>query len=195
MQGRGNQEFDEGSNKWRSFFDSNGSSVRHGLEKGYKFGFTGGTDNHSGWPSRISNDSDTTVGVKGVIMTGVWTQKRNRNEVYKALHDRRTWAVWGTRAIVDFKVNGHHCGSEITVDGNNGLEVFVKVSGEDSLWSMEIISNGGQVMWRDRTSKMDYENVIKLDIDKNRKNQYFYFRAMQKNGALIYASPVFIDYI
>jgi len=54
FQTRGNMECNryDDADLWRAWCGANGSSVQDALEKGYKAGFTGGTDNHTSLPGR-----------------------------------------------------------------------------------------------------------------------------------------------
>ena len=184
IQTRGNQEFDKGSDMWRSFFHFNGSSLQDALNMGHRLGFTGGTDNHCGWPGRVPRSS------KSYILTGLWSESRTRDTVFKALYSRASWVTWDTRAIVDFRINGLLQGSEMKVEAGANMSAQVSISAEDSLWIMEIISEG-KTVWRSRSEEWDVFEEVDLGVVQH--STHFYLRALQRNGGLIYASPVFVD--
>lgn len=192
MQVRGNQETDEGSDIWRRWHQGNQASYQDALRGGHRVGFTGGTDNHCGWPGRAysPHEGAATHAPRSNILTGVWTEKRDRQEVFDALCRRATWATWDTRAIIDFRVNGAPAGSEIAVAAGAKLTVQLRLSAEDALWLMEIISEG-RTVWQGRSTELDVRQEIDLGVAD--RETHFYFRALQRDGAIIYASPVFID--
>ena len=110
--------------------------VRHGVIEGlkytqslgvnpYKYGFNGGTDNHNGLPSDVSEDNyigghgaaDHTAEIrrKGQVpewldaidesigsITGVWAEKNTRAAIWDAMYNRETFATSGPRILVRF---------------------------------------------------------------------------------------------
>jgi hypothetical protein len=191
LQMRGNMERNSyPEDGWRGWY-TYGSSVQEGLEHGYKLGFTAGSDNHTAGPgnsffyyenaSRIPSDS--------ISLTGIWTDRVDRASVFDALYARRTWAVWDTRAIVYFTVNGVLAGGEIEVQKGSPLTARVKMSAEDALQSIEIVSDKRPV-WVASEDGLDFD--LKIPLGQAEHSTYFYLRALQRNGGIIYASPVFI---
>ena len=180
----------------------NKGSVQTALNNGHKLGFVGGTDNHSGWPTLLELPGNKSimellkmykekVSFPSQIYTGVWARSRSRSEVYKALFSRHTWACWDTRAIVWVTINGVLQGGELKVRKGANLEAYIKMSVEAPLDVLEIVSRDG-VVWsfKDPGSVLDIEKHV--DLGMISKDSYYYLRARQKNGALIYASPVFV---
>lgn len=197
MQIRGNQERNDYEDVWRGWHQNNGSSVQDALELGYRIGFTGGTDNHWGWPGRSYSgpyEGEKVEGYlpKGTILTGILTQRIERQAVYDALWSRHTWAVWNTRALVVFKVNGALMGDEIKVAKSAELQASVRISAEDSFQSIEIVSEK-QTVWCRTCADMDADLTISLGNAE--KSTHFYMRALLRNGGIIYASPVFVDVV
>ncbi len=188
MQGRGNMEMDVASDRWQSHYQDNGGSIRDALAKGFRFGFNGGTDNHCGWPGRLNRAAAARP--HNIIVTGAWTANRTREGIFDALYQRHTWVTWGTRAIVDYRVNGKMAGSDLVVQPGEKLSATIRISAEDVLWSVEIISEGATV-WQSRFTEMDVDVTVDLGIAE--KSSHFYLRAQQRDGAIIYASPVYVD--
>ncbi len=190
MQGRGNMEIDQASDRWQSRYQDNGGSIRDALAKGFRFGFNGGTDNHCGWPGRLNRPSYASAHPHNIIVTGAWVDDRMRESVFDALYQRHTWVTWGTRAIVDFRINAMMSGSDLTVESGEILTATIRISAEDALWSVELISEG-ETVWQERFTDMDVD--VTVDLGSATKNTFFYLRAQQRDGAIIYASPVFVD--
>lgn len=192
MQTRGNQERNEYEDEWRGWHQHCQSSVQDALALGYKIGFTGGTDNHCSWPGRAFaiQEGGARHDVKSVILTGIWTRRMERQEVYDALWNRHTWAVWDTRAIVWFTVNETLMGGEMSVAHGAPLQAEIRMSAEDSLQIVEIISEQ-RTVWA--SSFKDSDVHVKVSLGRAKASTHFYMRALQRNGGIIYASPVFIN--
>ena len=168
-----------------------GASAQDALEHGYKLGFTAGTDNHTAYPGNIFNyeeDAGRTP-VDSIALTGLWTGRIERGKVFDALYARHTWAVWDTRALVYFTVNGAQAGEEIEVKKGEPLTARIKMSAEDALQSIEIVSEKEPV-WIASEDNLDLNTKVPLGHADH--STYFYLRALQRNGGIIYASPVFV---
>ncbi len=191
FQTRGNQERNVYDDAWRGWHQGNGASVQDALALGHRLGFVGGTDNHCGWPGRAyaEHEGAGLHAPRSVILTGVWTPSVARPAVYEALRARHTWAVWDTRALVDFRVNGGAAGDEIAVVPGTPLVARLRLSAEDSLQTIEVVSEG-QVVWQTSSEEPDLEREIPLGPAG--RSTHFYLRALQRDGGIVYASPVFV---
>ncbi|MCE5258458.1 MAG: hypothetical protein LLG44_05270 [Chloroflexi bacterium] len=190
MQCRGNQEREEYDDAWRGWHQHNQASIQQALALGHHIGFSGGTDNHCGYPGRAWAEEGLGLhSPKSVILTGAWVPHLERHAVLDALAARHTWAVWDTRALVQFSINGALAGDELIVRPGAALNAQLRLSAEDSLQAVELVSEG-TIIWSASYSQMDIELEIPLAPAKN--STYIYLRALQRNGGIIYASPVFI---
>jgi hypothetical protein len=191
FQTRGNMERNEYTDVWRGWY-AKGASVQDALAAGYKLGFTGGTDNHCGRPGFCFGWMEMNRGrmpLHSQSLTGVWADRIDRRSVWKGLYDRHTWAAWDTRALVHFAINGVVAGDELHLPAGNALQARVKVSAEDSLQSLEVIS-AGKTCWSASVDALDSD--VTIDLGKAAKSTYFYLRGLQRNGGIFYASPVFV---
>ena len=193
FQQRGNQEADEYEDVFKGWHQNNHSSVIDFLNRGYKIGFAGGTDNHQGWPSRAFSEEERVLGAdhaqKSVILTGVWTDRHDRQSLFDALYNRHTWAVWDTRAIAYFDINGSIMGSDITAKKGEKLTLNIKIDAEDFFRSIEVVSKDG-VIWSGTRNSLSFEKSIDAVFEES---GYYYVRAVLRNGGIIYISPVFVD--
>jgi hypothetical protein len=191
FQTRGNMERNEYTDVWRGWY-AKGASVQDALAAGYKLGFTGGTDNHCGRPGYCFGWMEMNRGrmpLHSQSLTGVWADRIDPRSVWKGLYDRHTWAAWDTRALVHFAINGVVAGDELHLPAGNALQARVKVSAEDSLQSLEVIS-AGKTCWSASVDALDSD--VTIDLGKAAKSTYFYLRGLQRNGGIFYASPVFV---
>ena len=191
MQCRGNQEQENYDDAWRGWHAGHGASAQTALARGHRLGFVGGTDNHCGWPGRAfaGHEGGGIHPPKSVILTGVWTTRVERQAVYDALRARHTWAVWDTRALVDFRVNGAAAGDDLTVGPGTALVAHLRLSAEDALQTVEVVSDG-RVVWQQAFAALDV--TVDMPLGPAVRTTHFYLRALQRNGGLIYASPVFV---
>lgn len=191
FQTRGNMERNEYTDAWRGWYHF-GSSVQDALAKGYKVGFTGGSDNHVSRPGRSTAALEAygRIPPSTQALTGTWTDRIERQSIWQALYDRHTWAVWDTRALVYFTINDAQAGEKIVVDSSTALSARIKMSAEDSLQSLEIVSEG-KTVWINSIDELDFD--ISVDLGQAKQSTHFYLRALQRNGGIIYASPVFVE--
>ncbi len=90
------------------------NTVYEGLRQGKKFGFTGSTDHHAGYP-----------GSYGDGITAVLSGELTREAIWEAIKNRRTYALTGDRIRCDFTVDGNLMGSEIPVSDNHEIELMI----------------------------------------------------------------------
>ncbi len=191
LQTRGNMERNEYSDAWRGWY-TYGSSAQDALAAGYKIGFTAGTDNHHGKPGVCFAAKDENRGripAHSQALTGLWTPRLERQQVFNSLHDRRTWAVWDTRAIVYFTVNDTLSGSELVLPKSRPLTARIKMSTDAPLQILEIISDS-KTVWSATKPELDFDLTASLPAPD--KDTHYYLRALDRSGGIIYASPVFV---
>ncbi|MBN2874314.1 MAG: DUF3604 domain-containing protein [Spirochaetales bacterium] len=109
------------------------NTAQAGMARGYSFGVTGSTDHHSAHP-----------GSYGYGRTVVWAPALDRQSLWQAFLDRRTYAVSGDRIECRFSVNGEAMGG-IARELPGGRTIRVGVRGGDALSRVEVIKNG--VVW------------------------------------------------
>ncbi len=103
-------------------------TIAAALARGQRFGFTGSTDNHIGFP-----------GAWGEGVTGALVHEVTRESVMEAIRARRTYALTGDRIYLDFKVNGALMGGEISRADELAIEYDVDC--RDEIDRVEVIIN------------------------------------------------------
>ncbi len=86
--------------------------LREALERGYRVGFTCGSDDHKGRPGAAHPGSGA-FGVYGGI-TCVYAEELTRESVWEALKARRCYGTNGPRVLVEMTVGGQPMGSDLT---------------------------------------------------------------------------------
>jgi hypothetical protein len=185
VQNRGNMEKNDYTDAWRGLSHNLHASVQDALRIGHKLGFTGGTDNHTGWPGRVVYEN-----AKSVILTGVWTERVERRSIFNALWSRRTWAVCDTRAIVWYTINDVLMGGDVQLAEGEEMTAHIQIHAEAPLQSIEIISEG-RTVWSASSSSPIVDLLVPLG--KVEHTTHYYLRAMQRDGGFMYASPIFVE--
>ena len=105
------------------------STIARGLERGLVFGFSGGTDHHSGHP-----------GSYGHGRTALWAESCTRKAIWEALYARRMYALTGDRIDLRFTVNGAPMGSVIPVSRKRAIQI--DVHGGAAIDCIDLIRDG-----------------------------------------------------
>lgn len=106
-----------------------GSTAATGLASGHRFGFIGSTDHHSAHP-----------GSHGYGRAMVWADDLSREGIWRAIAERRSYAVTGDRIMLATTVDGAPMGSVVQHSGTRTIEVAVR--GGSALDYVEIVRNG-----------------------------------------------------
>jgi len=166
--------------------------VRHALDLGYKFGSTGGTDNHCSEPGNPERGG----------ITGVYAEELTREAIFRALMARRTFATNGERMILTFSVNGTSMGGELTAGPGAARTVIGRAIACEPIIRVEVIRNGESVSriegegrsdlaveWRDDGALEQLTPARELTEERF---AYYYLRVETVNGTLGWSSPVWV---
>jgi hypothetical protein len=167
-------------------------SVRAALDLGYKFGFTGGTDNHQAEPGNPD--------IGGI--TGVYASGLSRREIFEALRARRAFATNGARMILTFSVDDTFMGSETMTRRGQPRQVRGRAITADPIQVIEIIRNGEVVhtVHGDERDDIaleweDTEDLSALTPKRELTSErfvYYYLRMQTITGSFGWASPVWV---
>ena len=180
--------------------------VEDGLARGYRLGFTGGSDSHGlRWHATELEGRarhippGTHVGWKEDAfrtgMTVVLAPELTREDLFDALYRRRCYATSGVRIVLDFRVNGWLMGSDISTADQPLIAVEVKGTG--GIRSIEIVSSGHVVSGIDvrpgeAVDHMSFSYTDRLLIPG--EERYYYARVVQEDGNMAWSSPVWVRY-
>ena len=101
------------------------------LDKGFKVGFIGGSDNHERNPGL------------GGPLTGVWAEANTRHDIYEAFKQRCVFATTGLRPVLEFRVNGVLMGG--TAETRSVPRVSIRVECDRNIDFVEIIRDGTMI--------------------------------------------------
>lgn len=176
VQSRGSYEYWNCPDPQRRYGDTTrarGYFVQDGLARGYTYGFSGGGD-HSGW-----------------ALTGVLAPAKTKQDIFRALKEKRCYATNGEKIFLDFRVDGRPMGSDFkSVAGSQEITVHAAAPSRilrADLWrdgkiiqSARPLANEWRVTWRDDSSRL--------------RRTYYYVRVMTDAGGIAWASPVWVTH-
>jgi hypothetical protein len=145
--------------------------------KKYKMGFIASGDHNS----------------MGIGVAALWVKEVNRAGIIEALQSSRTFATTGDKMFIDLKINGTEMGQ--TSRSNKTPELEIDVHGQYPLDKVEILRNSKVIhSFPLSENTLDFKQTF-TDPDFKDENDvlYYYVRATQKNKALAWSSPVWIE--
>lgn len=180
--------------------------VQRALALGWRVGFTGGGDDHTGHPGAqryaLMKPWRYSVGLFSVL-----ARAKTRRAIWDALWNRRCVATTGARILVDFEVAGAVMGSELYLEDQPELmdarTIRVTVHGTASVERIEVVRNNQEVYVHQADSpdvSFEWTDADKLDtialpptIHSPRPFCFYYLRVTQSDREMAWASPVWIE--
>jgi hypothetical protein len=189
VQHRGAFESESPDADWRGAWGGFGGSVRTALLRGHRAGFVGGTDNHTGWPSRATGRA----GYEG--LTAIQAPTLDAPALFDALYRRRCYATSGARIVADATLNGQPIGSEMVLAPGARRDFRIRIQGTAPLAAVQIVSLGAVLVdFALEPESWDFE-VAWADERPGRPLQdvYYYVRLRQADGHCAWLSPWWVD--
>lgn len=154
-------------------------SIQDALARGYRIGFTGGSDSHQ-----------MEHGIEGGILAA-FVPELTRESVFDAMYDRFVYATTGARILVSLKINGNRMGQEITVKENEPVQVYVNVLGTDKV-KVELLKNNEVIATEVSNSK-----ACELKFVDNERNETdcYYIRVTQEDEHMAWSSPIWVEFL
>jgi hypothetical protein len=176
-------------------------SYQYAWARGHRIGVIGSSDNHTGRPglNNFTVYTEHTSGLATVLAKG-----NNRDDLWEAMQQRRTYATTGTRILLRFTSDGHSMGEEY--EANEPPHLKVSVAGTNTIERVEIVKGdtaGYRVIFAQtpgrETTSFDY-----VDKDFNASCLY-YVRVKQidefgrgawayPNGEMAWSSPIWVNH-
>jgi hypothetical protein len=149
-----------------------GHYIHDGLERGMRWGFVGGGDHG------------------GRQLTAVFAPRLDRQALFDSLKQRRVYATSGEKMLLDVRVNGRFMGEEFTLEERD-REIQIKVVGTAPLVQVDLFRNGRVIrQWNPNTREL--ERAISDKEPLFERENYYYLRALQKDGGQAWTSPIWV---
>jgi hypothetical protein len=152
-----------------------GKFIQDGLARGYRFGLVAGSDYHNCFAALRDECG----------LTGVYVPALDAASIFEALKKRRTFALTGSRIVVDFRCNGKFMGEE--VKGAEGLRFSCYAASPDIISAVRIVSDGVTVF--EQTYDLP-EVSFAWETEAPDHEAYYYLRAMTSKGDYAWSSPI-----
>lgn len=154
--------------------------VQQALERGYRFGFIGSSDNHHGEPGQ------PTSGLAAVL-----APELTRGALFAAMQTRQTYATTGRRILLAVTVNGHGMGEEFAAPREEPRTVQVRCAGTGEVESIALLRNNEEIHVRHEcglTGELEHRDEEPLEGPA-----WYYVRVTQCDGATAWSSPTWVD--
>ena len=109
--------------------------LKEAIERGYRVGFTAGSDDHKGRPGAAYSGSGS-FGVYGGL-TCIQTEELSRKGIWEAIKARRCYGTSGQRILINAAADGHPMGSAFTT--SEGPEISVHVVGTEAIERIDVV--------------------------------------------------------
>ena len=152
-------------------------SVQEALSRGYRLGFTAGSDSHQ-----------MEHGVEGGIVAA-FTPTHDREGIWDAMFDRHTYGTTGARVLVSLRIDGHMMGSELVRAPGKSLQIAVSVLGTKKI-KVDLLRNNQVIhTWEPDSDTLDLcvEDSGKESVD------WYYVRVTQEDEHMAWSSPIWVE--
>lgn len=175
--------------------EARGHHLQDGLARGYRFGFTAGSESHDGRPSRPIVHGPYVIAETDFLappgVTGVWAESFTRDGIFDALRARRCYGTTGARIIVRFSLGETPMGGEVAAGALSGpAEFSAQIIGTAPVSACELVKNNREID-RAGAGATDLSATLR-DREAPRPGDYYYLRITQADGQMAWASPIFI---
>jgi hypothetical protein len=151
-----------------------GNSVREGLDRGYRFGFTAGGEH------------------EGVGITAVYAEELTRESIYQALKDRHVYGTTGARIVLNFQIGGHLMGSEVRTR-EESVVCDVHVKGCSELVYIKLVQPDCETSLYEADGNGKNEIRLRTDLNLTKDTEWFYIRVKQADEHMAWSSPIWVD--
>jgi len=166
---------------------------RTALERGAKMGVIAGSDDHIGF-NGITTTWDYPYNYPG--LTGVWAKDNTLEDIFDAIKKRRTFAFMGGRVSIDFRINGHYMGEEITLKKDEDAHIYFNITTDEDIKRITLIKNARDYIVFNKDTKQTplYKTAKQsfIDYKQERETDYYYIRVAFGEDRFAWSSPIWI---
>ncbi len=173
------------SNEFLSNSDCEGGHWQDALKKGAKMGCIAASDDHRGKNGLFLENMPYPQCFPGI--TAVLAKENTLEGIFEALKARRCYGVMYGKIYIDFRINGHYMGEEITVDGDRNI--YFKIDADGEIDTVTLVKKcRDYIVFKENQA---LEQVI-FDYEKESPEDYYYLRVRLKDGRLAWTSPIWV---
>lgn len=191
-------------NSWPVVFPEPEGCVQEALKRGYRLGFTAGSDTHISRPgSNINEMMGHQIVYAQSGLTAVYAEQLSREGIFDALRKRHCYATTGVRMLIYFTVNDYVMGEEITVQSPDApRQLYIRVAGTKNIERIDVVRNNKNIFSKksdklvEEVTYVDRDNLrdIALPIESETPPLTFYYiRVIQKDGNWGWSSPIWVS--
>ncbi|MEA3403153.1 MAG: CehA/McbA family metallohydrolase [Armatimonadota bacterium] len=158
--------------------------IQQALARGYRFGFIASSDNHNGEPGEPNN------GIAALL-----ADELTRESLFSSMQNRATYATTGRRILLSLTIDAGraraHMGEELTAPRDQPREIAVRGAGTSDIVALELLRNNEPIeamRGYAREMRIDYR-----DEDPPEGPTWYYARLTQRDGAMAWSSPIWVD--
>jgi hypothetical protein len=160
--------------------------VRDVLDAGVRLGFIGSGDSHDGHPGATHLDTPLGFGLAAFA-----APELTREELRRALVERRVYATNGARIVLEVSLDGARMGSSIAARADaREAALRIRAVAESPLARIDVVTPGG-------VAAVPLEGELAWESERPvaplRPGQYLYVRVIQRDGGAAWSSPIFAE--
>lgn len=167
-----------------------GGYFQDALRRGVHMGVIGGSDDHRGFGGQVTDVYRDHAKYPGV--TGVWAEENTHKAIFDALKAKRTYAFMrgpldgdmNGRMEIDFRINDHWMGEQITLPTDVDLSVYWSAKSDVPVKRVTVVKNCRNYVMMAKSAGFffDYKQEQATDI--------YYLRVELTDGRFGWTSPI-----
>ena len=138
---------------------------------------------------RLGNTSSSDHGSTHISYSLVYTPENDRKSILDAIRRRHTYGATDN-LIVEIRAGDRFMGEETT--SKQRPEFELKVQATDKIARIDLVRNG-RYIYTTSPAKSDV-SIKYMDAEPDPGLNYYYFRILQDDGEVAWASPIWINY-
>lgn len=159
------------------------------IDKGYKIGAIGDSDAHTGLPGKrtpggLAPNHDHPQG-----LTAAMTNDYSRRGIMDAYHQRHVYGTTGERIFLDVKALDASMGDELRTDVK--FKIDIEIAGTDQIEAIWLYRGSEKIAEHKPINKREIywtvRDIVPTDIEAA-----YVVTAIQKNGNMLYGTPIWV---
>lgn len=162
-----------------------GGYLQDALKNGARMGCIAGSDDHD-MSNGLYNDRYEGI-AKHPGITGVLAKENTLEAIFDALKSRRCYGFTGGRLYIDFRINGHYMGEEISDTDEGTRSIYFNIKDEARIKCVTLVKNCRDYMRIARNEQLVF------DYKKENETDVYYLRVELCDGRCGWTSPIWVN--